>query len=58
MGFTSNSSYTLFQAIILCNAQNNKWVKLEKMEKKLILGPILVCLAQILSPLDFTSASS
>ena len=39
--FTSASSWTLFQAIILCHFKENQWTKLEKIVKNLIFNPIL-----------------
>ena len=42
-GFTSISSYTLFQAIILCNLKETNEPGLRKWQKELILGLILVC---------------
>ena len=38
---------TLLQAIIVCIFKENEWTKLEKMAKKLVLGPILAHLGQI-----------
>ena len=39
IGFTSTSSWAMFQAIILFNFLENEWTKLEKMTKKLDFGP-------------------
>ena len=51
----------MFQAIILCNFQEHKWPKLQKMTKNLILDPILAHLVQIWGPnffADFASTSN
>ena len=48
VGFTSTKCYALFQAMTVCNFKENQWIKLEKMAKNLVSGPILTPLAQIL----------
>ena len=50
MSFTSTSNWALFRAITICNLKEKSITKLEKMTKKLILGPILALFAQILTP--------
>ena len=39
VGFTLTNSFTLFQAIIQCNFQENQSTKREKMAKKYNFGP-------------------
>ena len=53
--FTATKSYTLLQAIIACNFFSRKTNKqnLIKWQKKLVLDPILTCLAQIRAVIFF-----
>ena len=46
-GFTSTSSYTLFQVIIQCNYKGKLMNQIWENKKALILSLILVCLTQI-----------
>ena len=52
MRFTSTNNYTLFQATILCNFQEN-FKKLQKMAANLTLAPILTSLPKNLDPQFF-----
>ena len=47
VGFTSNRSYALLQAITVCNFKENWRIKLEEMAKNLVSDPILADLVQI-----------
>ena len=50
----------MFQAIIICNFQENYRIKIKKKRKEQILGPILAYLAQIwilIFFMDFISSS-
>ena len=47
VSFTSTSSYTLFQVIILWNFKKKIMNRIEKMAKNLVSGLILAHLAQI-----------
>ena len=57
--FTITTCYALFQTIIVCNLKKTYWIKLEKMAKNLVFGPILALLTQIWAPKtilqDFTT---
>ena len=53
VGFTPTRCYALFQAIIVCKAKANE-SNLRKWAKKLVLGPILVHLAQIQAAKNFS----
>ena len=50
LSFASAKCYALLQAVTVCNFKENYRTKLEKMAKKLVLGPIL---AQICTPPPF-----
>ena len=52
--FVSTKCHALLQAIILCNFKENYWTTLEKMEKNLVPGLILVPLAQIWAQKTFS----
>ena len=50
LSFVPAKCYSLLQAVTVCNFKENYRTKLEKMAKKLVLGPILDPLAQICNP--------
>ena len=53
MGFTSTSSYAMFEAIIYAISRKTNEPNLRKWQKKLILDPILACFTQIWVPPTF-----